>query len=710
MKKVIIAEKPSLAKNIIAAIGMSRFQRADGYFESEDYVVTWAFGHLFSLIDIEEYDSGYLPDEAKHWSFDDIPFCPERFRFSLKKDIKTKKTDKGVSSQFSIIKKLINRRDVDAVINAGDADREGEIIIRIILENAENKKPVYRLWMPDQTPSTINSELKRMKSDKQYDNLADEGYARTYIDWLYGINLTRYATLMTGKLLRVGRVTSPIIKAIYDREMEIRNFKSEKYFKVISTEKTKGEEIELISKNEFDKDSEHLANALCLRYNALPTKVVDVKTEEVSISPGKLFSLSKLQGEVGKQLKLSPQETLTAVQGLYEAGYVTYPRTNTEYMAVAEKGKVQAIINEIKTKMGANIKFKDTKKIFDDTKIESHSAITPTTKMPNPKTLSQRESDVYKIILQRFCAVFSAEDFTVDRTTIKIDNTQEIFTLTGDIIKNKGWTVFEKNTKTDKVLPKLSVGDEVKVNFKAVEKETQPPKHYTTQTFNSFLKNPFKDENDKNENDDEEYKAIMNGAELGTEATRAGLIDAAVRSGYITFDKNIYGITKLGEYYVQSLTALFIDMSKEKTVQLGMSLKNVYKNKITINDSVKFAFEEIQNTVLKKEQVKLVSAENLEEVFCKCPKCGSAIRENAKAYSCINKNCGVVIFKKDKFFERFNKKMTSRIAKALFEKGQAKVKGFTSPKSGKSFDAIVHVEFKDKYPSYEFEFITNANK
>jgi len=227
-------------------------KRADGYMLGAEYIVTWVFGHLFSLCDIEHYSPN--PDGTTKWTTKNIPCFPERFVFELKKDPVSKRVDGGVAKQFETIKQLINRSDVDTVINAGDADREGEIIVRTCVMQAQMQgKQFVRLWLPDQTKETILAALDDMKDETEYENLANEGYARTYTDWLYGVNLTRFATLKSGKLLRVGRVIVPIVKAIYDRDMAIKNFKSDIYYAVCSKAETNGAEIELLSKEQFDK-------------------------------------------------------------------------------------------------------------------------------------------------------------------------------------------------------------------------------------------------------------------------------------------------------------------------------------------------------------------------------------------------------------------------------------------------------------------------
>ncbi len=489
--KLIIAEKPSLARNIAQSIG--NMKRNDGFMVGKEYIITWVFGHLFSLRDIDYYSPN--PDGSGRWSIKNIPCFPERFEFELKRDSVTKEVDSGVLKQFETIKALVNRDDVDMIINAGDADREGEIIIRICVEEAiKSEKPFVRLWLPDQTAETINAALNEMKSEKEYDCLANEGYARTYIDWLYGVNLTRFATLKNGKLLRVGRVIVPIVKAIYDRDMAIRNFVPDIYYAVVSKAETNGEEIELVSREQFSKDEFLKAKELCDKYNGAKAFVTSKKKKKDVMKAGKLYSLTKLQNVLGKKYKMSMEKSLKIVQDLYERGYVTYPRTNSEYLATAEKGKIKTILESVKS-IGYPVVFKDGKNIFDDSKIESHSALTPTYKIPKKTDLSEDEFTVYSTIMRRFVAVFCSEDCVVEKTEIQIDvGGMEEFTLKGNVIASPGWTKYDDYTKKDKILPRLEKGDEVNVDFKPAEKETQPPKHYTIETLNNYLKNPFRED------------------------------------------------------------------------------------------------------------------------------------------------------------------------------------------------------------------------
>ena len=434
---LIIAEKPSLARNIVSAIG--NMKKKDGYYENDTYLVSWAFGHLFSLADIEDYECSGT--ETK-WKMDNLPCFPKKFKFNLKRN-NNKEVDSGVQKQFQILKSLCNKEEVTSIVNAGDSDREGEIIVRLIIENASVKeKDIFRLWLPDQTATTILEELKNMKKDSEYDTLANEGFARMYIDWLYGVNLTRYATLKTGTLLRVGRVIIPIVKAIYDRDMAIRNFKPEKYYGIVSNEETNGEKVELNSKEKFSFKEKEKALTLCEKYNEIPAIVQDKKIKKDTMNPPKLYSLTKLQNYLGKKYKIPMNKSLQIVQNLYENGYITYPRTNSEYLAVREKDKIKSILSTIK-KIGYPVVFKDKKTIFDDAKIESHSAITPTYKIPDKKILTEDEFLIYQTIFKRFVAVFCKEECCVEKTEIKISmEGEEEFSLKGTIIKVPGWTKF----------------------------------------------------------------------------------------------------------------------------------------------------------------------------------------------------------------------------------------------------------------------------
>lgn len=686
---LIIAEKPSLGRNIASAVGNMKNSR--GFMQNDKYIVTWAFGHLFSLEDIEHYNP--LPDGSTKWTMQNLPCFPEKFDFSLRKGT-DKKTDEGVKQQFELIRELCLRNDVDTIVNAGDADREGEIIVRLCIEHARvSGKALKRLWLPDQTPETINAALSELKDESSYDSLANEGLARTYIDWLYGVNLTRYATIRTGLLLRVGRVIIPIVKAVYDRDMEIKNFVPVKTYAPVSKEKTNGEVIELTSKLRFAENELDKAEQKCAEYNSQQAVVTSVKNKKDTVSPGKLYSLSKLQNVLSKRNKMSMTESLEIVQKLYEAGYLSYPRTNSEYMATAEKDKVKRIINSF-ANMGYKIAFRDDKTVFDDSKIESHSAITPTYKIPDKTKLSEREMLVYSTVVRRFAAVFCSEKCVVNKTeiTIKLGELEE-FTLKGAVMLEKGWTKYDEYTSKDKILPALSKGDTVNINFEPCEKMSSPPKHYTVETLNNYLKNPFREDKAKSKDDEnvpsddsEDYKAIFEGLELGTEATRTGIIENACKSKYIELKKDTYYILNDGIFLIESLSRMNISMDKYKTSEMGKALKKVYRGEIGVYDSVALAKDEIARIFTHSEMPPETDdyTGSYGDVVGICPLCGKEIVRGRYSYGCrgYKEGCGFSVS-----LNICSRNISVSNVKLLLETGQtSKIQGFISKKTGKRFD------------------------
>ncbi len=685
---LIIAEKPSLARNIAAAIGNLNKRR--GYLEGDGYVVTWAFGHLFSLCDIEHYTG---KTQNGRWSMENLPCFPEAFSFELKKD-KEGKVDSGVREQFETIKALCHRTDVEAIVNAGDADREGEIIIRLCLEHAgELEKPLLRLWLPDQTPETIRAALGDLKSEEEYNRLADEGFARTYMDWLYGVNLTRYATLKTGTLLRVGRVIVPIVKAIYDRDMAIEAFVPEPYFAVVG--KGEGEDgFEINSKKRFSAVEKEKAEAWAAELNSVPCVVKSRKSKKDTLKPGKLYSLSKLQNALGKKYKMPMDDSLKLVQALYEKGYVTYPRTNSEYLATAEKDKMKTILENI-AKIGYPVAFQDAKTIFDDSKIESHSALTPTFKIPKKEQLTEEEAKVYQMILRRFVAVFCSEPCVCQKTELVLQSgDKEEFTLKGTVILEKGWTRFDDSTRNDKILPDVKVGDSLAVVFEVKEKESSPPKHYTIETLNNYLKNPFREEKAKAEgeeaDDAEDYRAMFEGLELGTEATRTGIIDNAIKSRYIALKKDVYTILPDGKYLIEQLLLLGINMDKFKTATTGKALKQVFRGEMQTAEAVALCQREIQEVFEKSDHDPSRDTGFYGDEVGVCPLCGKSVVKGKFSYGCrgYKEGCAFRIP-----ISLCRRPIPLAQARLLLSEGKTQtLTEFYSARTGKYFEAALRLE------------------
>lgn len=687
MSTLIIAEKPSLARNIVAGIG--KCTRRNGYYEGEEYLVTWAFGHLFSLCDIEEYTG---PTASGRWSMENLPCFPEQFRFRLRQGA-DKQPDEGIRQQFERIRSLCARPDVERIVNAGDADREGEIIIRLCVEHTGVKKPFFRLWLPDQTPETVVEALGSMKEEEAYQNLADEGFARTYVDWLYGVNLTRYATLKTGVLLRVGRVIVPIVKAVYDRDKAIENFVPELYYAVVSNAETKGTPIELISKKKFDQSNRAGAEEYAAQLNACQAVVAEKKKKKTVLQPGKLYSLSKLQNVLGKKYKMPMEESLKLAQELYEGGFITYPRTNSEYLAEQEKGKIKKILAQVEA-LGYRVQFREGKTIFDDSKIESHSALTPTYKIPKKEQLTERQMLVYQTIFRRFAAVFCAEECLAEKAEmlIRVGDLEE-FRLKGTMILQPGWTRYDDGGQKNKLLPPLAVGDPVEICFQPKEKETTPPRHYTIETLNNYLKNPFRSEKVAADagDDREEYRAIFEGLELGTEATRTGIIGNAIKSRYIELKKDTYYLLPGGAYLIEELARMGIEMDKYKTSALGQALKKVYRGELRVEDSVAIARGEIEKVFHPAETAPEQDTDTgfYGDAVGTCPLCGGQVVKGRYGYGCLSYKEGCRFRISGVICRRA---VPISAARELLAEGRSrKLAGFIS-KKGEPFEARLKLE------------------
>lgn len=642
-KALIICEKPSLAKNVLMALdpGYPKdrkyvYHHDDGYYEGDSYLISYCFGHLFELYSIDDYKYGprHKKDQKDPWTVKTLPFIPDHFEYYYKRNKGA--VDSGVRKQFLNLKKLINRSDVDRIVHCGDADREGELIVRNVLDQAHCRKPVYRLWLPEQTPKGILTGLQSMKPDRDYDLLAEEGKARTYVDWLYGINLTRYATLCVGeygKLIRVGRVVVPIVKAIYDQDMEIRNFHSTPFYTSVHHGEWQGVSYSLATKDHLP--DREIADRQTERLNASgPLTVTDVSTKTVTSSPPRLFSLSKLQGQLSKKYKMSLKTSMGLIQGLYEKGYLSYPRTNTEYLAEEEKDKAREIIAMLQ-KHGCSVAFRDGKQIFDDSKIESHSALIPTYKYPS--SLSEDEQKVYDTVKNRFCAVFCAEDCILKKTKVTFragDGTS--FSLSGTVIQQKGYLQYDGNTK-GKEIPPFAKGQKIEPEFRTEEGKTTPPPHYSTEALMNFLKNPYKEEKASGPEEDdtmseEDYKAMFEGVEIGTEATRTGIIDHAKQSKYIAEKKGVFTILPDGENLIHTLDRLGIDLYKTKSVELSKLLKEVGHGEKSVQDVVELTRREL-NRDIDPDKVPVKSTfrketNTMAEKIGVCPLCGKDVYQN----------------------------------------------------------------------------------
>ena len=677
MKKLIIAEKPSLARNIASALNV-RVSK-EGYMENEKYIVSWTFGHLFKLRDVD----GYVGEKRK-WSEVKLPFFPEKFEFDLKNDL-------GIKKQYKILNNLINSNEVDEIVNAGDADREGQIIVDIIINAIKTDKKIKRLWLPEQTEETIRKAINNLEDNSKYKNLHNEGLARTYMDWLMGINLTRYISLKANTLFPVGRVLIPVIKHIYDKDLAIKNFIPEKYFTIESETMCNGTLLKLICDKKYNLLELEKAKSYSYELNRNKGIVKDITEKEIILNPPKLFSLSKLQSKLSKENKISFAKSLEIIQKLYEKGFITYPRTNTEYLAEEEKDKVRELI---KLYSDYELVFKDSKKIFDSSKIESHSAVMPTLKVPDMNSLDLEEKIIFETIRNRFISNFLKEQAIINQTEIKIAVGNEIFNLKGKSVKQEGFLKYE-NQKIDNKLPYFEINQKIDVDFKVVDKLTVPPKKVTEENLSNYLKNPFrKEKNQENEDDTQEYREIMKGVEIGTEATRTGIIENAKKYGYITSGKQNFSITEKGIKLIELLDLLHINLYAEKTVEFSMLQKDIYNNRKTVDDIIEKTKSELQNIINRDAEVEKLEKEM--EVIGKCPKCNSNIYENSKSYYCSNykKGCKTSLWKEASYFGQ-KIKISKDNAKKLLRGEQVVFK--IKSKSGKEYNAHFGIEINGDY-------------
>jgi len=707
--KLIIAEKPSLGKTIASALGVTG--RKDGYLEGNGFIVSWCYGHLYGLYDLEMYiNPDYKQGDKVKWTLDVLPFYPEDWKFKYKIA-----NDSGVKKQDKLLNELINRDDIDTIYHAGDADREGEVIVRNELNRYnKSKKKVLRLWLPALTTDAIRDGVANAKLDSEYIGYDRAGRTRASVDWLMGINFTRFLSVEVKTLLNVGRCVCPIVTKIVERDNEIKNFKPVKYLTIASS--SEGENgISFTSKVKFKLEESDNAKELAEKYNQAGAKVTDVKTEQKKIKAPKLFSMSDLQSYLCKVDKtLSPQDVLNTVQSLYEKAYLTYPRTSSNFLAQGESYKVDGIISVLQENGITGLVNKPTSKaIYDDSKVESHSAITPTNKIPDLDSLSDKEKLTYNAVKNRFCAVFCADDYLVNRTEIEIVCCDETYKFTGDVVTQDGWTRFETPSKKEKQLPKLNIGDTVPVNFKPVQKETQPPKRYTVASLNNWMKAPLRGNEDaEKEYSDEEWKDILSDATICTEATRADTIDKCIKGKYIALEDGTYYALDKGFFMVDALKQFNINLSPELTVELQRDMHDVEvgkKEPRAVLDKVKALidriFEGAKDVAFTSEYTSKVAKSNEKEVIGKCPRCGSPVYEGKLNFYCSKgKDCGFALWKSNKLLESLKTSMTATRAKKMLADGKVHVKGLYSAKKDSKFDAFIAYEDTGKFINYKLEF------
>ncbi|MFQ7000813.1 MAG: DNA topoisomerase [Clostridium sp.] len=718
MKKVIIAEKPSVAKNIAEAFNIKT--KKDGFFEGKDYLITWAFGHLFQLYAARDYD-----ERLKSWRMENFPFIPEEFKYKIKCDnVNRNVSDSGVEKQINIIKNLINREDVDGVISATDQDREGEVISLEIFMYLDVKKPIYRLLLNEWTPDEVKKGMDNLKDNSEMKCLQDAGIGRQLADWIIGINLTSVATLRykpnDKKILNIGRVLLPTLKIIYDRDKEIENFKATTYYKLLATFKTSdNKEFEgtYYENNNEKFEDKSVLDALNALLKEKLGKIIEKQVEKKKEYPPFLFNLSNLQGYITSKYKgWTSDKVLKVAQSLYEKKFITYPRTGSIALEESLKDRARKVLDILKVGLSYEdkINFVTTKRIFDNSKVESHSAITPT--YLKPSGLTKDEQIVYDAVKNRFIMQFMpVAEYEETKLTLKVndENIKGIFISRGKVQLVEGWKVVEKMESKDTILPMVNKEDIVYVVDSKVNAVTKkPPKLHTEKTLLRVMETcgkSFKDEEDS----EEMMASILSGFSIGTPATRAETIKRLKDIGYIKSKGKSLTTTELGRTIVEIFPVKEL-FDLEYTGRLEKTLSDIEKGKFSkdeflkmIEDFTKKAIDDIKKdtSMLKNFKVKLPEGS---ESLGKCPVCGNDVIEGEKAFGCVNwKNgCKFSIWKDDKFINSLGKKVTKEMVEILLKNGKVGFRNLRS-KKGTIFSAYLKYEKDEKtgYYNWKIEFI-----
>jgi len=718
MSKVIIAEKPSVAKNIAEALKIKT--RKDGYFQGEGYYITWAFGHLLQLYDAKDYD-----ESMKGWRFEKFPFIPENFKYKVKSDgVNRSAEDMGAKKQIMIIKSLIEMPDVDGVISATDFDREGQVIADELFGYLEVKKPIYRLLLNEWTPDEVEKGMASLKNNKEMEPLQDAGIGRQWSDWIIGINLTSVSTLKynfeKNKTINIGRVLLPTLKIIYDRDKEIENFESTTYYKLVSTFKTeKNDEFDGLY---YEKESEKFENKsdlekLLPRLQESYAKVIDKQSEKKKEYPPYLFNLSNLQGYVTSKYKgWTSDKVLKVAQTLYEKKFTTYPRTASVVLDESLEDKVRKVLNILKVGLPyeKDIKFVKSKRVFDSSKVESHSAITPT--YIKPTGLSQDEQTVYTAIKNRFIMQFMpVAEFEESKITLKAENIEVLgeFIAKGKVQLVEGFRVVEKIETKDTILPMVEVGEKVDIiENKIGEVTKKPPKNHSEKTLLRVMETCGKGVEDK-EDSEEMMMSILSGFSIGTPATRAETIKKLKDIGYIRSKGKNLICTDLGRTIVEIFPVQEL-LDLEYTGRLESTLSDIEKGKFKKADFMKLIIDFTKDAVEKiKKDTGALSKFKVEipkevENLGPCPTCGNPVIEGEKGFGCSNwKNgCKFTIWKDDKYIASFGKEVSKDMVQLLLKNGKVGFRNLKS-KKGNTFSAYFKYKKNEEtgYYNWELEFI-----
>ena len=688
--KLVIAEKPSVAKSLAAVLGAAN--RRDGYLEGNGWLVSWCLGHLAGLADAATYN----PDYAK-WRYDDLPILPESWRFSIAKD----KRD-----QFDVLRNLLRREDVTEVVNACDAGREGELIFRTVYCLAGCTKPIRRLWISSMEDSAIREGFANLRPGSDYDGLHQAALCRAKADWLVGINATRLFSVLYHRTLNIGRVMSPTLALIVQREAEIDAFKPVPFYTValeLPGFSVSGERM-------ADKAAAQQMKTACQGGTATVKKV---ERKEKSEKPPALYDLTTLQRDANRLLGYTAQQTLDYLQNLYEKKLCTYPRTDSRYltsdMAEGLPVLVNLVANAMPFRKGIAISC-DAAAVINDKKVTDHHAIIPTRNIREAdlSSLPVGEKAVLELVaLRLLCAV--AQPYIFAETAVVVECAGAEFTAKGRTVKDHGWRALDaayraglKNVEPeteDKALPELSEGQTLPLSGAAVkEGKTTPPKHFTEDTLLSAMETAGKDDMP----DNAERKG------LGTPATRAGILEKLVSTGFLERKKSKKTVQLLPSHDAVSLITVLPEQLQSPllTAEWEYRLGEIERGELAPEDFMARISTMLQELVRTYQVIK--GTEYLftppREVVGKCPRCGGDVAELQKGFFCQNEGCKFAIWKNNKWWELKRKQPTKAVVTALLKDGRAHVTGLYSEKTGKTYDATVVLEDDGKYANFKLAF------
>lgn len=696
-KFLVIAEKPSVAQSY--AKNLSAYKREDGYLEGESCIVSWCLGHLAEYAQPEEYDPKY-----EKWQFDDLPILPEAWKLKVSKDKK---------KQFEVIKTLMNRSDVEYLVNGCDAGREGELIFQRVYVLAGCRKPVKRLWISSMEDAAIQKGFQTMKSEEEYKNLCMAAVCRAQADWLIGMNGTRAYTTRYFKRLVVGRVQTPTLAMLAERQERIEHFQKEAFYKVALTDG----KLTVVSENIANEEAAELLAALC---NGSTAVVTQMKKERKKSFPPKLYDLTSLQREANRYFGYTAKRTLDMLQELYEEKLLTYPRTDSQFVTEDMKDSVEELVE----KMPVLLSFVDyeqlghgIKRVINNAKVSDHHAILPTKEVVEKgiADLPADKKNLMMLICQQLVQA-TGEEYLYEQTDITVKCQEHDFKARGKIPVQMGFKEVEKAfkqlcVKAEPVEEKeketsIPAGYEEGMRIFPVKAEktthyTSPPKPFNEDTLLAAMETAGNKEFDS----ETEKKG------LGTPATRASIIEKLVSSGYAQRKgKQILPSTE-GKELVKVMPAYL--KSAVMTAEWENQLLMMEKGQITDTQfmgeitSLVRKILEVCREIPEEERRRFQTAR---EVIGKCPVCGCDVFEGKQNFYCSNRQCDFALWKENRFLGSMEKNLDKKMARELLDKACTHVKGLYSKKKDMKFDADLLLTLEDGKPRFHLEFPKKKKK